>query len=196
MAFLTMLCASMFASAAPVTLDFEEGGPCSFFGTTPLANLGGVSFTGVDGDGGSILNECSNFGNQTALSGTDFYAFNSHVGSGSIVDLTFGALIGSFSIYASGGSDTPDFLVEAFSSTDVLLDSASLTASVNEWALMSVAASGIERVRLSFSGGTYECCAIFDDLTYDTDATVPEPGTIALLGIGLVGFGLKRRRQV
>ena len=36
---------------------------------------------------------------------------------------------------------------------------------------------------------------IMDDLTYNTVSTVPEPGTVALFGLGLVGIALARRRR-
>jgi len=179
------------AVAGTISHDFETGAPCVFVDTTPLTNLGDVTFTGVDGHGGSILNECGGF-SQTALSGTDFYAWNTSTGTGTTVDLEFGGLISSFSIFASwDGGSTNSFLAEAFSIGDVLLDSMVFNPTNVDWGLMSLAASSINRVRLSFSG---DCCVIYDDLTYTT-ASVPEPGTLALLGIGLFGMGLARRSK-
>ena len=176
--------------ADTITLDFETGAPCAFVSTTPLTTLGNVSFAGVDGTGGSILNECGNFG-QNARSGTDFYAFNTGAGSGTIVDLTFGGLIDSFSIWASQGRGTgTTFIAEAFDIASVLLDSFTLNPVNPDWGLLSLSASGINSVRLTFTG---RCCGIYDDLTYTT--SVPEPGTLALLGIGLFGMGLARRRK-
>ncbi len=183
------------AVAATITLDFETSAPCVFVDTTPLTNLGDVTFTGVDGVGGSILNECGGF-SQTAFSGTDFYAWNTGNGTGTTVDLDFGGLISSFSIYASqdGGSGSGNsFLAEAFSIGDVLLDSIVFSPTDVAWGLMSLAASSINRVRLSFSGAG-DCCVIYDDLTYTT-ASVPEPGTLALFALGLAGMSLVRRRR-
>ena len=43
------------AHGAPITLDFELGAPCTFGLTTPLASNSGVTFTGVDGNGGEVV---------------------------------------------------------------------------------------------------------------------------------------------
>jgi hypothetical protein len=55
-------------------------------------------------------------------------------------------------------------------------------------------ASGISRVRFTGSpdGGSF----VIDNLTYDTGAaSVPEPATLGLLGLGLAGIGIARRRK-
>jgi len=164
------------ASAEPTTVDFEVGAPCCFAETTPLTAIGDVVFNGVNGNGGSILNESGNFG-IGARSGSDFYAFNTRGGStGSIVDVSFGSLINGFSIYAFSRGGTVS--AEAYSSSNALLSAASATET-SAWTLLNLDVSSIARVRLSFSG---VCCAVFDDLTYDAGAAGRMVSALALLG--------------
>ena len=44
----------------------------------------------------------------------------------------------------------------------------------------------------TLTGGNY---SLFDNVTYGTATSVPEPGTLALFGIGLAGMGFMRRRK-
>ncbi len=181
------------AQASVVDINFDgTGAPCVFASTSPLTNLyagQGVNFSGANGGGGSILNQCGNFGFD-ARSGTDFYAYNTGAGTGSIFDMSFSSAVESVSIWGAsgrGGSVT----LEAFDASNVSLGSSSITAS-NQWQQLSVSSSGIARARLSVQTEV----GAFDDLRFDTDGQqVPEPATLALVALGLLGAAAGCRRR-
>lgn len=56
--------------------------------------------------------------------------------------------------------------------------------------------TGVDSVSLVYTDSQYEGYAInFSELRIETVAGVPEPGTLALLGLGLAGIGISRRKK-
>ena len=66
------------------------------------------------------------------------------------------------------------------------------------YSTLSVAAAGIKRVEFSqiLNLNNYDDGVIFDNFEFNTSASVPEPGSTTLLGLGLFGiFFLFRRKK-
>ena len=94
--------------------------------------------------------------------------------------------INSFDILTSDNSSfTGAVNVGSFNASDAstLMQTFALAPSVGQYLRLQINSN---------YGGT--CCVTLGEIAADVD-TVPEPGTLALLGLGLVGFAASRRRQ-
>lgn len=190
---LAMAAVSSNSSAATTSIDFDgTGAPCCFVDTTPLTNFyagQGVTFSGAGGSGGSILNLSGGFG-FNARSGSDFLAFNTSVGTGSIQVMTFSNAASSVSIWANN-NDFNRFTLEAFDVNNISLDLDSVDAGQG-WQELTVSGAGIAYVHLS---GAFPGAWAYDDLSFSDDRqSVPEPGSLALVGLGLAAFALRKRK--
>ncbi|MBI5924840.1 MAG: PEP-CTERM sorting domain-containing protein [Aquabacterium sp.] len=178
--------------AATTTIDFEgTSAPCCFVDTSPLSNAYaglGVTFSGVGGTGGSILNQSGNFGFD-AHSGTDFLAFNTGVnGISGVEDITFSTLQSAVSIWAAN-SNGGTIALTAYDVTGAEMATATISASA-AWQQLSVSGVGIASVRLTPQIGVYAV----DDLSFT--GAVPEPEAYAMVfgGLAVLGLALRRRK--
>ena len=104
----------------------------------------------------------------------------------------------SFDASRTGGSSSGQTLTaNAYDGSNNLIDSVVLTlGNVNAWTAFSVSGAGIARVDVIGSTSGFSPYAI-DNLQFTSgSASVPEPGSILLLAIGVAGLaGVKRARS-
>lgn len=190
-----MSVAASTAIAGPITINFDgTGAPCTFSETTQLTSryaASGVSFSNNVGGsvGGAILNQCGGFA-FSAHSGTDFLAYNVNSrGVNDILTLAFSSAMTSVSIWAAESTGGSTLRMDAFNANHTLVSSAGVAGS-SAWQQMTVSGAGITSVVLT--GGRI---GAYDDLSFSPASTVSEPGVLALVGLGLLGVRLSRRRQ-
>lgn len=166
------------AQAAVVTIDFEgySAGTILAAGT----DLGGVS-----------LNQNVQVWNQNQIpgsSGLNSILNNENIGGN--LSGTFSGLVSSFGVFAGDNCcDTDSVTLTVFDSAFFALGSASFTDSAGHF--LSVSAAGIKHFTLVQSG-----LVVYDDLTFNTSSSVPEPASIALVAITLGGLVYSRRRKI
>ena len=181
----TLLASSV--NAALIT--FDEGGDQSnaFASQEPLDTeyaAQGVNFSG----GWERINQGGNFG-VDALSGNNFAGYNIGVsGISNTLTVTFDFLVGEASGFL-GTFRASDWVVTALLDGDIVseLNLANLSSSYTEFSL-----SGLAFNQLEISGSA--SYGVLDDLSYEV-ASVPEPSTLMLFGLGLAGLVLSRRRK-
>lgn len=120
--------------------------------------------------------------------------FESATGTATI-ELVFGGPVNRVGAYVAGDAGST-IEIRVYGAGDVLLETLSMAApSVADWGTAS-SFLGIQRpegiTRVVFSGHDFG----LDNLYFESLTSVPEPGTLAQLALGLVGLASLRRRRV
>lgn len=175
----TMSVASWAAQAAPtpVTITFSEAG-------APIGALDGSTFYQSYGIAG--FTQAFQFGPDGRLPDDGYGIYN----NGATGTVLFSENMSNVSMTWAVAGRGVTFHAELYDLNDVLVDSFS-SGGVGLAGIASFTAANVRKIVFHDSGAQ----VAIDTLNFTRGGTVPEPVSLALVGLGLVAAGAARRRQ-
>lgn len=173
----TLSIAAWAAQAAPVTITFNEVG-------APSGALDGTTFYQSYGIAG--FTQAVRFGPDSRLPDDGFGIYNNG-GPGTVL---FGEDMSSVSLTWAVSGAGITFNATVFDASDVQVGSFS-SGGVGLSGVASFAASNVRKIVFQDGGAQ----VAIDTLNFTRGGTIPEPMSLALVGLGLVAAGAVRRRR-
>lgn len=192
---LSVLPAMSWAATPASVFDFYGNGPLlDSVSVTPLYSAGGLSATvSALKPGGAAANVAIR--NDGLGVDTGGFLSNGDIEDGETLVLSFNKAVSLSNLQFSGWSDGllgigADHAVLSWGNQSLTLDG----STSHSWLLNNFALSDVVGTSFSIKGAsgflnTFRLAGL-------TATAVPEPGTMALMGLGLVGLGLASRRRV
>ena len=174
---LTLGMAALASQAAPVTITFNETGG-------PTGNLTGSTFYQSFGIAGFV--DAQQFGPDGRLPDDGYGIFNSQPSASILFSESMSAVSLTWAVAGAG----VNFVAELYDASNMLIDSFS-SGGVGLFGVASFTDTGVRKITFHDGGAQ----VAIDTLNFTRGAAVPEPASLALVGLALAGLAAARRRK-